>query len=152
MSATYRGLSWEGCPSVGWEAIILATASSKLPLLRPARFLLFKSNPFTLLLRGVGSKSARYAAMLERLGTQPSVRSPIRRTKRAGSSAISFALGVGSKSRHNPHPVPAVGRTDSASRNKKRLDGITRVFEVLADGFEGVGLSHPRDRVVIFSE
>lgn len=45
-----------------------------------------------------------------------------------------------------------MGRTDSASRNKKRLDGITRVFEVLADGFEGVGLAQPRDRVVIFSE
>ena len=45
-----------------------------------------------------------------------------------------------------------MGRTDGASRNKKRLDGITRVFEVLADGFEGVGLAQPRDRVVIFSE
>lgn len=57
MSATYRGLSWEVRPSVGGEdAIIFATASSKLPLLRPARLLLFKSNPFTLLLQGVWSK------------------------------------------------------------------------------------------------
>ena len=96
MSATYRGLSWEGCPSVGWEAIILAMASSKLPLSRPARLLLFKSNPFTLLLRGVGSRSCLYAAMLERLGMQSSERSTIRFTNLAGSSVISFALGVGS--------------------------------------------------------
>lgn len=54
----------------------------------------------------------------------------------------SDATGVGSKgipsseSGDDPHPVAAVRRTDTASRNNERLDGISLSFEILADGVE----------------
>ena len=38
-------------------------------------------------------------------------------------------------------PVPSVGSADSRSRNKHRLDGISEMFKVSADSFDGEGLS-----------
>ena len=46
-----------------------------------------------------------------------------------------------------------MGRSDSRSRNKHRLDGISDVLEVLADPFDGEGFSeHVSVNCVLFSE
>ena len=45
-----------------------------------------------------------------------------------GVGRITAATPLGDK----PHAVSAVRRADTASRNNKRLDGISRLFEVFA--------------------
>ena len=37
--------------------------------------------------------------------------------------------------------IPSVGRSDSRSRNKHRLDGISEALKVTADAFDGKGLA-----------
>lgn len=53
-----------------------------------------------------------------------------------GVGRIAAATPLGDK----PHAVSAVGRADTASRNNKRLDGISRLFEAFAHEVGDVSL------------